>query len=304
MKSKFIFVLIICFLLIAGFNSITSAESIINNSTDDLFYEEIIKPETSKNTGDEPFDIFIEGISWYSPNPLDINKGVLCFNILIDSVGDWDDSKAYANRIIISAVFSNGENEIFRSKTSRWGRVSSDTIIMPELIWIASGPILGENVLTEKPTSLIVELTTSYPGEASENNNITVDVELGITINGYINCKDKEGVKTTPFSYVKVLSEENHFIDYYFRFYVYPENDGYYYCYAPYISGVKYSIEVFNIDSEKSQSKYINSPIEFTVYDLDFLFTKSQSFNLFKTKNMIVSFLETIFKKSFFNLLK
>jgi len=303
MENKLFSILILSSLFIVGFQSIAGAEITLKETdntydiqTDNSSHDEFFRLKEPKNEETGNFDMYLECIGWWSPSPVNKENGVLCWNILIDSVGEWDDSKSYISTISVYAVFSNGDTIKLSYKEEVWGQISPGYIVYPYLGWMHSGPLYGPEILEEKPNDLIVELETSYPDEPTENNQKTVAVSSGITIHGYANQKDKFGETNPVYTVIIIKADESHFFDSYFEGRAFPEENSYYYVYAPFKTGYIYPVEAINNDNGKRMTKYVSSVEEFKIYTLDFVFSKSRSLNFLKVREFFVNFFESYLK--------
>jgi len=220
---------------------------------DELIQKKIFEREAS--FGD--FDMFLEGLAWWSPTE-DEENNIICYNFLIDYTGLYDNENDYQLTLNIWANYEENK-ELLVTKLTNFGKVYSP--------WSC---LIGSKPRAEKPISLTFEFETDYPEEPIENNKKTITFDLdGITVQGFVKTQTNLGDKIPIKSTISCYADENHFYDEFFatRTMGY---DGFYDLHAPYIPGHIYSI-VANFAGVK-KTYNIDYAEEFEIYEVDFLF--------------------------------
>ena len=289
MNKKIISIIIICLILLVGIPYTTIAEVDDMSLTQEVAFSKKIKKTEHNNKPSKSFDMYLDCLAWISPYSKNEEISLICLNIEIDYIGDFDNTQDYNFITKVYAIYPDGREILVKTSNDYFG-----TFFMPYLGWMFSRNI------DEKPVSVRVQFETNHPEENIENNQKTVTVSSGITVHGYSYLKDRSGNLNPSYTYVNIKAEESHFFINYFEGKAHPDWDGYYYVYAPLISGYTYPIKGRVHGTSKSITKHIENAEENQVYSLDFTFSEKNKpirqnyfniFNRFKDKHPFFSFL-------------
>ena len=264
MIKKMVSIIIISLLVLIGlpYNTMASIDNITPSEEATVSY--IAKKTEPNNSISNTFDMYMDCIAWLSPYEKNEEKSLLCLNILIDYVGDYDITNDYTRLTKVYAIYPDGSDILVKSYNDDFGSFYT--------------PFLGYMFamhIEEKPILVRVEFETNHPEENIENNQKTVTVSSGITVHGYANQKDKSGETNPVYTILIINADESHFFDSYSEGRAFPDEDGYYFAYAPYKTGYIYPVEAISNDNGKRMTKYIEAAEESQVYSLDFTFSKN-----------------------------
>jgi len=191
--------------------------------------------DNKKSTEDDGFtffDVAVYASCWWSPitwwEP-DEGDGLKCYNVYIDFRGTPKESGIV--EIKIYWLYSDKPEEFIKTESYYFGGI---------IKWDL-GKLMGYESTEEKPIGLRVEAKTLLSEITKENNKANANLEMGVTIDGYLYEKDSSGnVKPLNDQYVSVLS---HWLFYTSEYYIAPSSqkfgniswwdDGYYFLVAP-----------------------------------------------------------------------
>lgn len=245
MKKKIvlgiIFIIFLSSLSVAAIENIETKHNIkkqnIENKLSDrhFSYEHEVIENASENGDIGDFDLIADIVSWWSPFPWIEGKEARCCQVYVKREGCYQSEDIYWIHIRAYWIYSNGEEELMTSETFQYGGG----------IYFKS--YIRHNMCTctveEKPVKTRVEVETLIPESNTENNEKTVNVGLGITINGYVYKKNIFGKKSPvdpSEAEVWCMAEKSHFLDYYFHYYTMDHlifGEGHYFLSAPLKSG-------------------------------------------------------------------
>jgi len=247
-------------------------------------YENNTKINTMTNG---KLDFEISGfIAWWSPVPEFYDAGYRCISILIKNIGDEYNSFLKWEWINVSIyhVYTDHERVVeYQNMTSQTFTIFKDAFMYGS--W-HSTPWPN----SKKPEKLRINITTSIEEKNYDNNEATVVVGKGVTINGnvyeQINNGDKKQIDE---AHLICLAEEEHFLTFYDSCSVGKKTGiDYYTLCAP----IKYDNEssVFNISAECSYGTQYKETEPLYGYDnttLDFVFIKKARSNYKSILNII-----------------
>jgi len=192
-------------------------------------YEVINRTEEDKCRRD--FDLEANIISWWSPYPEIEEKEMRSFQALVYRHGFYKTTETHLIHIKIFWKYFDHEELIYYEIKPYYDG----------LYFLYTYTMFGET-WEEKPLQARIEVECLIPEKNKENNVKTVDVGLGVTIDGYVYSRTIFGEKTPEIlKKVICLSERSHFWDIYFGTFTLPQDplndDGHYRIFAPMKTG-------------------------------------------------------------------
>lgn len=240
--------------------------------------------DNKKSTEDDGltfFDVAVYASCWWSPIIWwESDGGLKCYNVYIDFRGNPKESGIVT--IKVYWLYSDQPKELIKTESYSFGG---------RIIW-DYGKIMGYESTEEKPTGLRVETITSLSEITKENNKANANLEMGVTIDGYLYEKDSNGnVKPLIGQFVSVLSHWSFYTNEYYMTFSYPKfenidwwDDGYYCLVAPVKPGnppYSYLVKSIYNNSEKiiRKTDKLDAFENTTMDDIIFTHSKEKNFN-------------------------